>query len=77
MARLYVQGLLKGHSRVEHVWLWLHTPQYCLNLPEYALRPLNMLERRWKSLNVPEYVGKCQNKLFWLFWGSQYAAIYL
>ena len=34
----------------QYIWLWLHTPQYSLNMSKY----------RWILLNVPEYAGiKC------------------
>ena len=50
----------------EYAWLGLHTSQKCLNVPQYAFMPLNMLEHGWILLNVPEYVWKCLNTLFWL-----------
>ena len=46
---------------------------YASIMPEYALMFLNMLEHDWILLNVPGYAGKCPNKLFLLYQGSQYA----
>ena len=39
----------------ENVWLWLHMPQYCLNMPRNALIPLSIPEHGWILLNVHEY----------------------
>ena len=48
----------------EYVWLWLHTPQYCLIMPQYALMVLNMSECGSIFLNVSE----CMNipKYAWI-----------
>ena len=50
----------------EHVWLWLHPHQECLNMPEWVLMCLSLSELGWILLNIPEYAWKYLNKLFWL-----------
>ena len=59
----------------EYVWLWLHTPQQCLNMPQYALMSLSVPEHGWILLNVFECAWKYLNKLFLLCQCSQYIAI--
>ena len=38
----------------------------CLNMSQYVLISLSEPENDWILLNVPEYVWKCLNRLFWL-----------
>ena len=38
----------------EYVWLWLHTLQERLNMPQCALMSFNVREPGWIFLNVPE-----------------------
>ena len=51
--------ICKGYAEF---WIWLHTPQWCQNMSQYALMFLNMPEHGRILVNVPEWVWKCLNK---------------
>ena len=65
IACFYMQTLCKALNMAQHNSI----------MPAYALMSINMSDPGWKLLNVPEYVWKCPNKLFWLCQGSQYITI--